>query len=150
LKHNGFDSRQGRPAWEKPFIAWAAESVLKQEWKQGGLSMNRRTFALSLGLGAAVLMAPSLVLAEDHLAEAIKHTKEAIEEGKKGKADLVVTHAKFALEHATAAEKAKENAHVKEGIIHLNAAIDTGKQGDADVATGHAEEALTHLELATK
>ena len=40
--------------------------------------MDRRTFSLVLGLGAAVALAPSLALAEDHLAEAISHTKEAM------------------------------------------------------------------------
>jgi Small metal-binding protein len=32
-----------------------------------------------------------------------------------------------ALQHAEAAEKAKDNSHTKEGITHLNAAIDHGK-----------------------
>ena len=55
--------------------------------------MNRRNFALPLGLAITVLMAPGLAFAEDHLAEAITHTKEAIEHGKQGHADVLVTHA---------------------------------------------------------
>ena len=76
--------------------------------------MNRRIFALILGLGAAVLMAPTLAVAEDHLAEAISHTKEAIDHGKQGHADVLVTHAEAALKHAKAAEKAKDNPHTKQ------------------------------------
>jgi hypothetical protein len=38
--------------------------------------MNRRTFALALSLGIASLLVPSLAVAEDHLAEAISHTKK--------------------------------------------------------------------------
>ena len=45
--------------------------------------INRRNFALRLGLAAAILVAPGLTFAEDHLAEAISHTKEAIEHGNK-------------------------------------------------------------------
>jgi Small metal-binding protein len=51
------------------------------------------------------------------------------------------TDAEAALQHAQAAEKAKDNPHTKQGVTHLNAAIDHGKQGHADVATGHAQEA---------
>jgi Small metal-binding protein len=51
------------------------------------------------------------------------------------------TDAEAALQHAQAAEKAKDNPHTKQGITHLNAAIDHGKQGHADVATGHGQEA---------
>ena len=46
--------------------------------------MNRRIFALALGLGVAAFVAPRVALAEDHLAEAISHTKEAIDHGKTG------------------------------------------------------------------
>ena len=95
--------------------------------------MNRRTFALTLGLGTAFLLAPGVVLAqkENHLAEAIKHTKEAIEHGKMGHADVLTTHAEAALAHAEAGEKAKANPHTKEAITHLKQAIDVGKKGDA-------------------
>jgi len=43
--------------------------------------MNRRIFALARGLGVAAFVAPRVALAEDHLAEAISHTKEAINHG---------------------------------------------------------------------
>jgi hypothetical protein len=124
---------------------------LSRGWQKGGNNiMDRRTFSLVLGLGAAVALAPSLALAEDHLAEAVSHTKEAISHGKEGHADLLVTHAEAALTHAEAAEKEKANPHTAEGITHLKAAIEHGKKGHADVGTKHAEEALTHLEAAEK
>jgi len=46
--------------------------------------MNRRIFALSLGLGGgAALLAPPLAFADGHLAEAISHTKKALDHGNK-------------------------------------------------------------------
>ncbi len=76
--------------------------------------MNRRIFALTLGLSAAVLFAPGFAFAEDHLAEAITHTKQAIEHGKMGHPDVLVTHAEAALTDAEAAEKAKANPHAQQ------------------------------------
>ena len=112
--------------------------------------MNRRIFTLALSLGVDTLLGRGVALAEDHLAEAIKNTKVAIDYGKQGHADVATKYAEAALQHAEAAEKAKDNSHTKEGITHLKVAIDYGKKGHADEATGHAEEALTHLEMATK
>jgi hypothetical protein len=114
--------------------------------------MNRRIFALAIGLGlVAFLAAPLVAMAEeDHLAQAIAHTKQAITVGGAGDANGLVVHAEAALTHANAAEKAKANPHTTEGITHLNAAIAEGKKKDAKAAAGHAEEALTHLQAATK
>jgi hypothetical protein len=108
--------------------------------------MNRRTFAFAFGSGVALLFAPCVTLAEDHLMEAIKHTKEAIQPGKAGNTDVVVMHAEAALAHAKAAEKEKANLDIKEGIAHLEVAIYEGHQKDAISATKHMEEALTNLE----
>ena len=67
--------------------------------------MNRRIFAVALSLGLGLAFVPKFGLAEGHhLAEAITHTKEAIEHGKLGHADALVTHAEEALKHAKAAE----------------------------------------------
>ncbi|WP_442754622.1 small metal-binding protein SmbP [Methylocystis sp. JAN1] len=113
--------------------------------------MNRRVFAVALSLAVGLAFTPKLALAESHhLAEAVKHTKEAIDHGKMGHADVLVTHAEAALKHAKQAEAEQANEHTKEGITHLEAAIDTGKKKDAPGATKHAEEALTHLEAAEK
>ncbi len=112
--------------------------------------MNRRTSGILFAIGFAVALSPRLAMAEDHLAESISHTKEAVDEGKQGHAKELTTPAEAALKHAKAAEKAKDNQHTKEGITHLKAAIAEGKKKHADSATGHAEEALTHLEQATQ
>jgi Small metal-binding protein len=114
------------------------------------VKMNRRIFALALGLGLAAFLAPRFAMAEDHLVEAIGHTKQAISVGEAGDADGLVVHAEAALTHADAALKEKANPHTTQGITHLNAAIAEGKKKDAKAATGHAEEALTHLQAATK
>ena len=73
--------------------------------------MNRRIFALAICLGVAALLASRHALADDHLAEAITHTKQAIDVGQQGRAELLVTHAEAALKHAEEAEKAKANPH---------------------------------------
>jgi hypothetical protein len=113
------------------------------------LTMTRHLFALMLGFALALAVAPKIsIAAEDHIAEAVIHTKQAIDEGKLGKADGVVTHAQVALTHAEAAEKAKPNSHTKEGIEHLKQAIADGKKGHAESATEHAEKALEHLQKA--
>jgi HEPN domain-containing protein len=115
----------------------------------GVLAMTRRFAAVVLGLALALFMAPRISIAvEDHIKEAISHTKMAIDEGKKGDAKQLVVHAEVALTHAEAAEKAKANPHTKQGIDHLKQAIATGKKGEADAATKHAETALMHLEQA--
>src|ERR1700730_11136687 len=104
--------------------------------------MTRRLLAAMLGLALALFLTPQISLAaEDHIAEAISHTKEAIDHGKRGHAGILVTHAE-------AGKKVKANPHTKEGIKHLKEALDHGKQGHADIATTHAQMALDHLEQA--
>ena len=79
-------------------------------------------------------------------AKAITHTKEAIEEGKAGKADSLAKHAETALTIAETAEKRHAESHVEEAIKHLQLAVDEGKKGNAAEGTKHAEEALIHLQ----
>ena len=74
--------------------------------------------------------------------DAIVEAKQAVEHGKQGHADVLVTHAQKSLNFA---ERGGKNSHLKEAITHLNEAIEHGKAGHADVATEHAETALTHL-----
>jgi hypothetical protein len=108
-----------------------------------------RLVAVSLALGLSLSVAPQISrAAEDHLAEAISHTKEAIDQGKEGNAQALVTHDEQALKHANMAEAENKNPHTEQGISHLKESIDHGKQGHPDVATKHAEEALKHLEQA--
>jgi len=70
------------------------------------------------------------------------HAKEAVDHGKQGHAEVLVTHAEKSLQYA---EMGGKNSHLNEGIKHLKEAIEHGKAGHADVATEHAETALTHL-----
>ena len=50
--------------------------------------MSRRLFVAMLGLGVALFLMPQISwAAEDHIGEAIMHTKQAIEHGKMGHAD---------------------------------------------------------------
>jgi hypothetical protein len=109
--------------------------------------MSRRLIIAVMGLGLALFLTPRVLLAvEDHIAESITHTKQAIERGKMGHADVLATHAEAAMPHAEAGEKEKANSHTEEAITHPKQAIDEGKKGHADAATTHAEAALTHLE----
>ena len=83
--------------------------------------MSRRFIITMLGVSLALFLIPQVPLAaEDHIAEAITHTKQAIDHGKMGHADVLTTHAETALTHAQAGEKAKANPHCKEAIKHLN------------------------------
>ena len=74
--------------------------------------------------------------------DAIVEAKQAVDHGKQGHAEVLVTHAEKSLNYA---ERGGKNAHLKEAITHLKEAIEHGKAGHADVATEHAETALTHL-----
>jgi hypothetical protein len=79
---------------------------------------------------------------QQNIKDAIKHTTEAVEHGKQGHADKLVTHAEASLQQAM---RGGTDPHLAEVITHLKAAIEHGKASHADVATTHAESALTHL-----
>ena len=74
--------------------------------------------------------------------DAIKHATEAVEHGKQGHAEKLVTHAEASLQQAMSGGK---DPHLAEAITNLREAIEHGKAGHADVATKHAETAVTHL-----
>ena len=76
---------------------------------------------------------------------AIKHTQEAITQGKAGNAAGLRKHAEAALQIAEGAEKSHAEAHVQEGIKHLKLAVDEAQKGNAPEGTKHAEEALARL-----
>jgi hypothetical protein len=77
--------------------------------------------------------------------KAIKHTEEAIAQGKAGNAAGLRKHAEMALQIAEKAEKRQAEAHVQEGIKHLKLAVDEAQKGNAAEGTKHAEEALARL-----
>lgn len=77
-----------------------------------------------------------------NIRDAIMEAKQAVDHGKQGHAEVLVTHAEKSMNYA---ERGGKNPHLDEGIKHLKEAIEHGKAGHADVATEHAETALTHL-----
>ncbi len=79
---------------------------------------------------------------QQNIKDAIKHATEAVEHGKQGHADKLVTHAEASLQQAMRGGAAP---HVAEAITNLKEAIEHGKAGHADVAAKHAESAATHL-----
>jgi flagellar motor protein MotB len=83
------------------------------------------------------------VTADNHVAAALEHSKEAVAHGKQGHADALVTHAREALKHAEAS--GVKGPHLDEGIRHLREAVTHGLAPHADLATQHAETAITHL-----
>ncbi len=74
--------------------------------------------------------------------DAIKHATEAVEYGKQGHAEKLVTHAEASLQLAM---RGGTDQHLAEAITHLKEAIEHGKAGHTDLATKHAESAVTHL-----
>jgi len=79
---------------------------------------------------------------ERNVRDATVHAKEAIDHGKQGHTEKLVTHAEASLQHAV---NGGSDPHLAEAITNLKEAIEHGKTGHADVATKHAESAITHL-----
>ncbi|MDH4154126.1 MAG: small metal-binding protein SmbP [Nitrospira sp.] len=79
---------------------------------------------------------------EQTVKEVLKHAMEAVDHGKQGHTDKLVTSAEASLQQALRGGK---DPHVADAIANLKEAIEHGKAGHADVATKHAEDAVTHL-----
>lgn len=110
--------------------------------------MGRRSMIAMLCAALALSLAPRLSYAQDdHLAQAISHTREAVSAGRENKSNSLVIHATEALAHATEAQKAEPNANVKKAIVRLKEAIKFGK-AKRKAATTIAERALQELERA--
>lgn len=73
---------------------------------------------------------------------AVKHATEAVEHGKQGHAEKLVTHAEASLQQAM---RGGTDSHVAEAMINLKEAVEHGQAGHIDLATKHAESAVTHL-----
>jgi cellobiose-specific phosphotransferase system component IIA len=97
---------------------------------------------VALGSFVSVPMLNAQPSPAGNVRDAIMEAKEAVDHGKQGHAEVLVTHAGKSLNYA---ERGGKNSHLKEAITHLKEAIEHGKAGHADVATEHAETALTHL-----
>ena len=79
---------------------------------------------------------------EQTVKEVLKHAMEAVDHGKQGHTDKLVTSAEASLQQALRGGK---DPHVADAIANLKEAIEHGRAGHADVATKHAESAVTHL-----
>jgi hypothetical protein len=79
---------------------------------------------------------------KQNIKDAIEQATEAVDHGKQGHAEKLVTYAEASLQLTL---RGGESPHVAEAITHLREAIEHGKAGHADVATKHAESAVTHL-----
>lgn len=114
--------------------------------------MRRRLLIALMGAALALVVAPNMALAGEHLDQAISETKEAIHEGKRDLPTSLVEHAVNAIDHANAAQKEKPSEHIKTGVTHLRRAIKTAKHTHSSRrvarAVKHAETALTHFEAA--
>lgn len=108
--------------------------------------LNRRLFPLAFGVMLASSLLPWCAVAADSVAEALLHTRKAIEHAKTQNFDLFLFHVEAALSHADAIDKDKRSSHVENGIIHLVLAFDRGRQKRPDAAISFAEAALTNLE----
>ncbi len=114
--------------------------------------MKRRLMIALMGAALALVVAPHVAWAGEHLDQAIAETKEAIHEGKQDLPTSLVEHAVNAIDHANAAQKEKPSEHIKTGVTHLRKAIKTAKGTHSSrrvaKAVKHAETALTHFEAA--
>lgn len=97
---------------------------------------------VALGAFVSVPMLNAQPSPAGNVRDAIMEAKQAVDHGKQGHAEVLVTHAEKSMHYA---ERGGKNPHLDEGIKHLKEAIEHGKAGHADVATEHAETALTHL-----
>jgi hypothetical protein len=79
---------------------------------------------------------------EQVVKDALQHATEAVDHGKQGHAEKLVTHAEASLQQAM---RGGTDPHLAEAMTNLKEAIEHGKAGHADVATKHAETAVTHL-----
>ncbi|WP_424363705.1 small metal-binding protein SmbP [Methylocystis parvus] len=108
--------------------------------------MLRKTCAALLGL-SLTFGAVGAVAKDSHLAEAIRHTREAVAAGREDKPNSLVMHATTALDHAKAAQRERPNAHVKKAVTRLEEAVKFGK-AKRRAATTIADRALQELERA--
>ncbi len=110
--------------------------------------MLRKSCAALLGLSLIFGSAASSAK-ESHLAEAIRHAREALAAGREDKPNSLVLHATTALDHAKAAQRERPNVHVKKAVIRLEEAVKFGK-AKRRAATIIADRALQELERAPR
>lgn len=103
-----------------------------------------------LGLALALNSPQDLFSEGDHLAEAIRHTKQAIDHNRQDRADEGITHAESALAHAQSAAKQRYTFYIDEGVTELKIAIAQAMHRNAQSAADPATEALANFKEAKK
>ena len=79
---------------------------------------------VALGAFVGVPMVNAQPSPAGNVMDAIVEAKQAVEHGKQGHADVLVTHAQKSLNFA---ERGGKSSHLKEAIKHLTEAIEHGK-----------------------
>lgn len=77
--------------------------------------------------------------------EALHHAIEAKSEGKEGKAEALVKHAKKSLDLAKQAQRHGHNERLNEGVYALGDAIEHGQNEQTADATEHMMHAIMKL-----
>lgn len=77
--------------------------------------------------------------------EALHHAMEAESEGKQGKPDALVSHAKKSLDSAKRAQRSGHNERLNEGVYALGEAIEHGQKQQTADATEHMMHAIMKL-----
>jgi hypothetical protein len=106
--------------------------------------MNIKNTVEAVVVGAMIIFGAGVTQAAetiDHKAEALKHIQAGIAEGKQGKVDVLVEHAKEAKSQIRPAMGQSTAPQLQNVAKQVKEAIDQGKQGKADIATKSLEEA---------
>jgi hypothetical protein len=126
----------------KPFVVRSVNFHRGREAKMTSKFSRGVLILVALGALVSVPMLNAEPSPAGNVSEAIKHAQEAVDQGKQGHAEALVTHAEKSVKYA---EMGGENRHLVEGIKHMKEAIEHGKAGHAKDATTHAETGLAHL-----
>src|SRR5919198_2811408 len=106
--------------------------------------MNLKNTVVAVIVGAMIVFGAGVTQAAetiDHKAEALKHIQAGITEGKQGKADALVEHAREAKSHLGDAMGQSTSPQLQNTVKLVREAINQGKEGKADTATKSLEEA---------
>jgi hypothetical protein len=93
------------------------------------------------------------VFAEDHLVAAQQHVNAAVVHGEAGHTQILIEHAKAALEQTLAASivaKGVSKNHLDSAAKELQESIDLANLGHVGAATIHAEAAEKHIKASNK
>jgi hypothetical protein len=108
---------------------------------------------LAFTCAGLLLFFSAVVFAAEGSKAALEHANAAVTEGKAGKPEALVVHAKLAMENTLAAAitaKSIPKGHLEAAAKELQESIDSGNLGQADVATKHAEAAVEHIKASNK